>query len=246
MVTRGTPSQKYPYKTSKKDLAKSYELRLAAQFGNRKSKEKLWAYNRRRKERRMEANKIEWEVNGLKFNRYKMMSFIVARTANGERLSDICDDPEMPSVMQVYKWFENHPDFEKEFRMAEQVRGHLLGDEVERIARGTDRENVSADKLKTEVLSKAAARLNPRFQDKVQTQVVDEYGSMTPDQIRDRISRMIQANPELATAIPVGTLSSQESPEPVDAQVLPNEGLDEIGIHDEAGTEPSEEDHPLE
>lgn len=201
MVTKGTPSQKYPYKTSKKDLAKSYELRLAAQFGNRKAKEKLWAYNRRRKERRMEANKIEWEVNGLKFNRYKMMQFIVARTANGERLSDICEDPEMPSVMQVYKWFENHPDFEKDFRLAEQVRGHLLGDEVERIAEKTDRENVSADKLKTEILGKAAARLNPRFQDKVQTQIVDEYSNMTKEQILERVQRMLQANPEYAEIV---------------------------------------------
>ena len=72
----------------------------------------------------------------------------------------------------------------------------------ERIADDTDRENVAADKLKVEVFSKAAARLNPRFQDKQVVENKDEYGQMTPEQVRDRIRRMVEANPELASLLP--------------------------------------------
>ena len=228
MGVKSTPQRTFPYHVSKKDLKRSYELRLAAQFGDRKAKEKLAAYNRRQKELRMEAGKSEWVVAGHRFNRYKMMNFIVSRTANGELLSEICQEDGMPSIMQVYSWFENHPDFEKQFMLAEKARGHMLGDEVERIARNTDRENVSADKLKTEVLGKAAARLNSRFQDRQVVEQRDEYSSMTPEQIRARISAMIQANPELAASIPAGTLSFQETAEPIDVPVLPNSDPDEM------------------
>ena len=232
---------------SSKDRKKSYELRLAAQFGDRKAKEKLAAYNRRQKELRMEAGKSEWIVAGHSFNRYKMMNFIVARTANGELLSEVCSEEGMPSVMQVYSWFENHPEFERQFRLAEMARGHMLGDEVERIARGTDRENVSADKLKTEVLSKAAARLNPKFQDKQLVEQRDEYQSMTREQILERIKRMVEANPDLSAALPLAMQPVLEMREPIDVPSLPTQDHEQTDNDDVVDAEPTDpEDHQQE
>jgi len=247
LATKGTPARTFPYRVNAKDLKRSYELRLAAQFGDRKAKERLHAYNKRQKEKRVEAGRTEWRVDGHSFNRYKMMNYIVARTANGELLSEICADGAMPSVMEVYKWFENHPDFEREFRMAEMARGHMLGDEVERIARNTDRENVSADKLKTEILGKAAARLNARFQDKQVVQQQDEYSHMTRDQINERITRMLEANPDLVAALPEGMRASLGMKEPLDAPALPTHGHAGTDNADAVDVEPIDpEDHPEE
>ena len=247
MGLKSTPQRTFPYHVSSKDRKKSYELRLAAQFGDRKAKEKLAAYNRRQKELRMEAGKSEWVVAGHHFNRYKMMNFIVARTANGELLSEVCSEEGMPSVMQVYSWFENHPEFERQFRLAEMARGHMLGDEVERIARGTDRENVSADKLKTEVLSKAAARLNPRFQDKQLVEQRDEFKDASREQILDRIKRMVEANPHLLDAIPAAMQSSLEMQEPIDVPALPMQDHEQTDNADVVDVEPTDpEDYPQE
>lgn len=242
MSTKGTPSRIFPYHPSPKDKKKSYELRLTAQFGDNRAKQRLLAYNKRQREKRVEAGRTEWKVDGHSFNRYKMMNYIVSRTANGELLSEICDHPEMPSVMEIYKWFDNHPEFEREYRVAEMARGHRLGDEVEMIARNTDRENVTADKLKTEVLGKAAARLNPRFQDKQVVQQTDEYVNMTPEQIRERIKRMIEANPLLAEALPEGMRSSLEMKEPQPELLIPIEILDETHTPDEAVAEPIDQE----
>ncbi len=216
MASKGTPRLKYPYKTGLKDKKKSYEVRLTAQFGDEAAKRKLQAYNRHIKERKMEANKVEWVVGGKNFNRYKMMDFIVARVANGESLPKVCEAEEMPSMQLVYSWFENHPDFEKAYKRAEEVRGHKLGEQALQTALDTDRENVAADKLRFEALSKAAARTNNRFQDRQVIEQKDEYSTMDASQIRSRIEAMVRANPELLAALPQGTLSShpasQETP----------------------------------
>lgn len=201
MVTKGTPAHKYKWRPSKGQLKKSYEVRLAAQFGGERAKEKLSAYNRQVKERKMEANQTEWVLDGKPFNRYKMMDYIITRVANGEPLTAICDEDGMPSMLLVYSWFDNHPEFMKAMQRAEEVRGHRLGEEALRVATGTDRVNVAADKLKYEALSKAAARANQRFQDRIVQQNIDEYANMTEEQIRQRISRMLEANPTLAEVV---------------------------------------------
>ena len=105
-------------------------------------------------------------------------------------------------MQEVYSWFSNHPDFEKDYEKAEEIRGHRMGERAIEIASGTDRENVAADKLKVETLLKAAARANRRFQDKQVTQVVDEYERMNADQVRLQIVKMIEANPSLLASLP--------------------------------------------
>jgi hypothetical protein len=232
MASSGTPRLKYPYKTSPKDKKKSYELRLTAQFGNDAAKHKLQAYNRQIKERKMEANKSEWVVEGRHFNRYKMMDFIIARVAGGESLPDATKSEDMPSMQMVYSWFDNHPDFEKAYRRAEEIRGHRLGEDALQTALDTDRENVAADKLKFEALSKAAARTNNRFQDKVVNEIKDEYSSMTPDQIRTRIQRMIEGSPDLLQSLPPEHLTSLGIQTLSDASPVLDVSPDESHNHD--------------
>lgn len=220
MAEKDSPSIKYKWRTPPKEKEKSYTLRMNALTGGNLAKGRLAAYNRRIKERKMKANKVEWQVEGKNFNRYRMMEYIVAQTANGDLLSAICEPESMPSMLEVYSWFSEHPAFEKEFKIAEMVRGHRLGDEVEEIARGTDRENVAADKLKTEVLSKAAARLNARFQDKQLVETKDEYSGLSEDQLKNRIRLMLQSNPDLQAMIPAGLLGERQAVQEIDLQPL--------------------------
>ena len=231
MATAGTPSRKYPYHVPLKIKAKGYEIRLAAQFGDTASKYKLQAYNRRIKERKMEANKSEWVVEGRSFNRYKMLDFIITRVANGESLPKICSADDMPSMLQVYEWFDSHPDARTAYNRAEEVRGHILGEEALQTARDTDRENVAADKLKFEALSKAAARSNTRFQDKATVKIEDEFANLSADQIKDRIRRIIQTNPDLVGMVPQDALAMSgviiEAEEQVES---PGDELPEDGI----------------
>ena len=200
MVSKGTPSHRYKYNVSAKQLKESYEIRLAAQFGNEKSKKRLAEYNKRRRERQLEAGSASYWVDGRKLNRYGVMEYVVVQMANGMSLPEICQIWGIPSMVEIYSWEDNHPDFKRDLRRAEEIRGHILGEKALEIAMSTDRENVTADKLRVETLSKAAARSNQRFQDKVVQQNVDDLSSMSETQIRERIARMLEANPDLSVA----------------------------------------------
>jgi hypothetical protein len=126
-----------------------------------------------------------------------MMVYINALVASGTSLPELCDQRGMPTMQEVYSWFDNHPEFLRDYDRAEEIRAHKLGEKALDIGINTDRENVQADKLKVDVLLRAAARGNKRFQDKQIVEQRDEYASMTPEQIRERVRRMLEADPAL-------------------------------------------------
>lgn len=208
MATKGTPAYRFKMKPTKRQLKESYEVRLAAQFGGKKERDRLAAYNRRVRERKMNISKEEYCVDGKNLSRYQLMDYIVTQISEGSSLPEVCDIPGVPTMQTLYEWQDNHPDFSKALYRAEEIRGHRLGEKALEIAMKTDRENVQADKLKVETLAKAAARTNRRFQDKVVQENVSEYDSMSPDQIKARIQAMVAANPELAVLVPSQLASS--------------------------------------
>lgn len=145
--------------------------------------------------------KEEWIVDGKILNRTKMMGYIVAMVESGASLPETCDVRGMPTMGEVYSWFDNHPDFLKAYERAEEVRAHRLGERAVYIGENTDRENVQADKLKVDVLLRAAARGNKRFQEKTVVEQKDEYSSMTVEQVRERVRRMLEADPSLRAVV---------------------------------------------
>jgi hypothetical protein len=218
----------YPFKVSAKQLRESYDLRLAAQFGDRKSKDRLESYNRRMKELRKMDYKQEWIVDGKILNRQKMMVYINALVASGTSLPELCDQRGMPTMQEVYTWFDNHPEFLRDYDRAEEIRAHRMGEKAREIGENTDRENVQADKLKVDVLLRAAARGNKRFQEKQIVEQRDEYASMTPEQIRERVRRMLEADPALNS---VATQMLDAAP--IEQQALPDSTQDEVDLHGE-------------
>lgn len=201
MATSGTPSHRYKWRTSPKDLKKSYEVRLSAQFGGHDAQRRLDNYNRMIRERKMAERGLQYVVNGKAFTIYQMMEYIIAQVSSGESLPDVCNDPGMPDMKTIYSWFDNHPEFERDYYRAEEIRGHRMGEEALEVARRADRVNVNAQKLTVETLSKFAARSNRRFQDKQVIEKPDEFANLTIDQIHARIARMLEANPSLAGAL---------------------------------------------
>ncbi len=59
---------------------------------------------------------------------------LLARTAKGEPLTAICQDPRMPGRTTVYDWEERDPDFAERFRVARARGVHALAEECLTIA----------------------------------------------------------------------------------------------------------------
>ncbi len=228
----------FKFKVSKKQLKESYELRLAAQFGDRKAKDRLEFYNRRMKELRKMDYKQEWIVDGKILNRKKMMLYIVTQISEGISLPELCAVRGMPTMQEIYSWFDNHPDFLREYERAEEIRGHRLGEKALDIGVNTDRENVAADKLKVDVLLRHAARSNRRYQDKQVIEQKDEYASMTIEQIKERVRRMLEADPSLRSALGASGLQDDlGNGEPLPAlsvQSLDPDEMDTLDLDDSA------------
>ena len=234
------PSRRFPYCESEKDKKRMYRLRATwGRTGDRAARTRLDTYKKDMREKRMEILGDDHVVDGKRFTPQMMMDYICAQVASGMSLPEVCDREGMPSIKKTYSWFDNFPSFKMEYQRAEEVRGHILGEEALHIGRTTDRENVTADKLRVEVLSKAAARANQRFQDKAVVENRDEYQGMTEEQIRARIAHMLQANPELASVLAGQNLSVQEisglhlEPSP------PTLDCESLQIHESDDTEPT-------
>ena len=216
-LKKQTAGRRFPYRVSKKDFEESHRIRTMLKKGAYKGAQtKLDAYNKRAKEKRMEVMNEEFTLRGKRFTKPMLMDYICSNVSEGMALDEVCEEPGMPTMQAVYGWFDNFPSFQREYERAEEIRGHRLGEEALRIGKKTDRENVTADKLRVEVLSKAAARSNRRFQEKTVVETRDEYQSMTEEQIRARVEALLRANPELA-----GMLREQNLVGPGILELLP-------------------------
>lgn len=108
-----------------------------------------------------------WNINGAKYNRPTIMKKIIDWVCDGNPLKMFCDQPGAPSMGTVYKWFRNYPEFEEDFRLSEEAGGHSLADRALMTAMYvTEPEEVPAAKLKYDAMSRRAAQMNQRFQDK--------------------------------------------------------------------------------
>lgn len=151
--------------------------------------------------KRAKADEVAWHIDGKGFDRYDMMNLLVHLVSEGYSLVELCEDGDFPSLMEVRSWMPNHPSFERDLLEAEKIRGEILGEEALRIAVTPDDRNPQSNKLRYEALSKAAARLNSRYQDKQIIQTEDKTNQLSEEQIMERLRAMMDASPELAEII---------------------------------------------
>lgn len=112
---------------------------------------------------------------------------ICERIAQGETLSQVCRDQDMPSRATVYRWQEADDRFRDTYRRARELQMQSWGDEILEIADDTtldtvtrvtaqgreyeavDHENIQRSKLRVNTRQWLMARLNPRlYGDKVE------------------------------------------------------------------------------
>lgn len=87
---------------------------------------------------------------------------VCSRLAAGEMLSQICADPEMPSLGVVYRWRASRPEFAAALRLAREVLAERFCDLGWDIASGVTPENAFATRVKLAQLRWMTSYLAPR------------------------------------------------------------------------------------
>jgi len=175
-----------------------------------------WELNCKRHDaerRRIKADATEYcfRYNGKLYNRYDMMAHIVMMAFDGWELPRILDDLSdehnvLPTPKELHKWMELHPNFKKELEMAKTYRGEIYNDmAIQAVttagagqAGGPTRDQVGYAKLLADTFMAQAALANERFQTVNKQQIQDVTDRSTPEQIKERIAAMLEANPQLA------------------------------------------------
>lgn len=88
---------------------------------------------------------------------------ICARLVKGESLNHVSQDIAMPSIVTMYKWMRDHPDFLKKYEYATTNRVDTLADEIVDIADNKDEKaNVNRDRLRIDARKWVAERMRPK------------------------------------------------------------------------------------
>jgi hypothetical protein len=87
---------------------------------------------------------------------------LLTRLAEGESLTAICDDPEMPSMVSVHNWLRQDPQFRRDYILARNVQGDRAFDEIREVARAATPKTVAVARLNCDVIRWQTARLAPR------------------------------------------------------------------------------------
>lgn len=111
---------------------------------------------------------------------------ILTRISEGENLTDICRDKDIPGVATIYKWLHANVGFADAYQAAREVQAEGLADKALRIAERTHvlldngmyvAADPQRDRLAVDTIKWAAAHLRPKvWGDK---QFVEHSGSLT-------------------------------------------------------------------
>lgn len=136
---------------------------------------------------RRDAQADEWLINGVSHSRKDVMFKVLDWVSEGNALKMFCEQPGSPAVGTIYKWFKNHPEFEKDFRAAEEASGHILADKaLSEVLHLADKDEVGIVKLRYDALTRRAAQMNQRFQDKQVFRQEEDVKSLSDDELKRR------------------------------------------------------------
>ncbi len=153
---------------------------------------------------------------------------ICERIAQGETLSQVCRDQDMPARATVYRWQEANLEFRDTYRRARELQMEAWGDEIVDIADDTtldtvtrvtpqgreyetvDHENIQRSKLRVNTRQWLMARLNPRlYGDKVEHEHSGMVGHAhlhaaldDKEKARRLATFLLQAGQDLDTLVP--------------------------------------------
>ena len=97
---------------------------------------------------------------------------IVHRMIEGENLTQICRDENMPPRVTVYAWFDKHPEFYARCARAREALADYLVDDIEQMAKKATKEDLEQVKLQISVAQWRAMKVAPRiYSDRSKTEV---------------------------------------------------------------------------
>lgn len=139
------------------------------------------------------AYEEKWNINGVDYTRQAIMKKIIEWVSDGNPLKMFCDQPGAPSIGKAYYWFKNYPEFHDDFRAAEEAGGHSLGDRALMTAMYvTSPEEVPAAKLKYDAMSRRAAQMNQRFQDKQVFRAETDVKTLSESELNERRNLLLE------------------------------------------------------
>ena len=104
---------------------------------------------------------------------------ICEQLAHGFSLRRICSDESMPGITTVYRWFDAHPEFRKQYVRAREDQADTLADEIVAISDeqaevvkedgSTFDPDVARDRLRVDARKWVASKLKPgKYGDKLE------------------------------------------------------------------------------
>lgn len=144
----------------------------------------LNAYKGKLDRMRRDAVADSWKINGVEHSRTDIMFKVVDWVSEGNTLKMFCEQAGAPSVGTVYRWFKAYPDFEKDFRAAEEAAAHIMSDRaLLEVIHLEDKDSVPVVKLRYDALTRRAAQMNQRFQDKQVFRAEQDVKGLTDDEL---------------------------------------------------------------
>lgn len=139
----------------------------------------------------------------------EIVDAILEKIAGGKFLTEICDDPAMPSCSTVFKWRLEHPEFSEAYAHAREAAADKMVIETVAIAddghndtyvdeegnQRTDYDVIQRSKLRVETRKWLLARMAPKeYGDRIETHhsgEIKQTSDLTDDELNARIAGLI-------------------------------------------------------
>ena len=115
----------------------------------------------------------------------ELVATICARIANGESLSTICKDSDMPCTKTVYLWLQDKPDFLELYKAAHVAKADMLAEDVVPISDELCTIIVGEDGEETKVVFDSAAVARNRLRVDARKWLA---GKLAPKKYGDKLS----------------------------------------------------------
>ncbi len=86
---------------------------------------------------------------------------ICCQLAQGISLNKICKQPDMPSIVAVYKWLDQYPDFVKKYTRAKDESADTLADQILDISDDADLDH-NDKRIRIDARKWIASKLKPK------------------------------------------------------------------------------------
>lgn len=185
-------SRHYPYKLTPKQLS-NLRKKQYAEIAYRDTKKhgaalsQVNSFKGQMDRLRRDAQADTWTINGAHYNRQDIIYKVLDWITEGNSLKMFCEQVGAPSIGTIYKWFKNHPEFERDYRLAEEAAAHIMSDKaLLEVVHLTEREDVPVVKLRYDALTRRAAQMSQKFQDKQVFRQEEDIKSVSDDELRRR------------------------------------------------------------